>query len=118
MQQMASFCMALMLDPDVLLMDEPFASLDPQTREDFAVQLQDVWRLLPKTVLFVTHSMSEAVFLADRIVVLSARPGTVVHIIKVGIPRPRTLGVLKTMEFHRLVDEARDALAEAHRHRS
>jgi len=76
-------------DPDVLLMDEPFGALDAQTKERMQVELQQLWILTGKTVIFVTHDLEEAIFLADRVVVLSARPGRVSHIEDVSLPRPR-----------------------------
>ena len=76
-------------DPDVLLMDEPFGALDAQTKERMQVDLQELWQKTGKTVIFVTHDLEEAIFLADRVVVLSARPGRVRHIEEIGLQRPR-----------------------------
>ena len=77
-------------DPDVLLMDEPFGALDAQTKERMQGELQQIWQMTGKTVVFVTHDLEEAIFLADQVVVLSARPGRVAHIESVPLPRPRT----------------------------
>jgi NitT/TauT family transport system ATP-binding protein len=80
---------ALSVDPAVLLMDEPFAALDPQTREMMQAELLDIWTPGGKTVLFVTHAISEAVYLSDRVIVMSARPGRILEDIAIDIPRPR-----------------------------
>ena len=90
MQQRVGIARGFMHDPQLLLMDEPFAALDAMTREHMTDELQSMWMQSGKSVLFITHSIPEAVYLADRVVVLSARPGTVVDVIEVPIPRPRT----------------------------
>jgi NitT/TauT family transport system ATP-binding protein len=91
MRQRVAICRALLHNPPLLLMDEPFAALDALTREQMTIDLQSVWLAHRKTVVFVTHSISEAVFLADRIVVFSPRPGRVLETIRIEIPRPRKL---------------------------
>jgi NitT/TauT family transport system ATP-binding protein len=91
MQQRAGLARALAVNPSVLLMDEPFGALDAQTRETLQGELQDILAREPKTVLFVTHSVDEAIALGDRILLLSARPGRVREIIDVDIPRPRDI---------------------------
>ncbi len=91
MQQRANLARALAVDPDILLLDEPFASVDAQTREKLQVELTEIWARTHKTMLFVTHDIAEAVFLSDRVVVLTARPARVREIIEIAIPRPRSL---------------------------
>jgi NitT/TauT family transport system ATP-binding protein len=105
MRQRANLARALTIDPDVLLMDEPFASLDAQTREIMQSELLRIWRSNRKTVLFVTHQIDEAVYLADRVVVMTSRPGQVKAVVDVDIPRPRDLSVKRTPRFLELVDE-------------
>jgi NitT/TauT family transport system ATP-binding protein len=105
MRQRANLARALTIDPDVLLMDEPFASLDAQTREIMQAELLRIWRGNRKTVLFVTHQIDEAVFLADRVVVMTSRPGQVKAVLDVNIERPRDLSVKRTPPFLELVDE-------------
>ena len=105
MRQRANLARALTIDPDVLLMDEPFASLDAQTREIMQSELLRIWRSNRKTVLFVTHQIDEAVYLADRVVVMTSRPGQVKAVVDVAIPRPRDLSVKRTPRFLELVDE-------------
>lgn len=99
MQQRVNLARALIVDPEILLMDEPFASLDAQTREIMQAELLKMWLQAKKTVIFVTHQIEEAIYLADRVVVFSARPTTVRDIVKIQIPRPRPLNVKRTKEF-------------------
>jgi NitT/TauT family transport system ATP-binding protein len=113
MQQRAAIVRAFALRPDVLLMDEPFSALDEFTRESLQEQLLDLWDELQATVLFVTHSVTEAVRLSDRIVVMAPRPGRITEVIDVDLPRPRSQALLKTPEFHHYEDLVRDALRGA-----
>ena len=108
MQQRASLCRALLLDPPLLLMDEPFGALDAMTRDDMALELLRIWGELDlernqrKTVLFVTHSIAEAVFLSDRVVVMSPRPGRIAADLRIDLPRPRTVELRASEAFGQL----------------
>jgi NitT/TauT family transport system ATP-binding protein len=110
MQQRVAIARALVHDPAVLLMDEPFGALDAQTRETMNVELMRIWEATPKTVLFVTHDLQEAVFLSNRVVVMSTRPGTIQDIVEVPIPHPRTPDVLYSAAFVDTVRRLRGAL--------
>lgn len=99
MQQRANLARALVVDPQVLLMDEPFAALDAQTRDMMQAELLNIWDKTNKTVLFITHQINEAIYLSDRVVVMSARPGRVLADITINIPRPRQLSVKRTPDF-------------------
>jgi NitT/TauT family transport system ATP-binding protein len=105
MQQRVSLARALALDPAVLLMDEPFAALDEITRDRMAFELMRLWHHYRKTVLFVTHSLSEAVFLSDRVVLMSARPGRIHQTFEIDLPRPRDRETRLTDRFHQIVSE-------------
>jgi NitT/TauT family transport system ATP-binding protein len=107
MQQRVSFCRALIHDPSLLLMDEPFGALDAMTRDEMNVWLQKIWMEKTKTVLFITHDISEAVFLSDRILVMSKRPGTVKEVIEISFKRPREMEIKETVEFNRYAGLAR-----------
>lgn len=104
MRQRANLARALTIDPDILLMDEPFAALDAQTREIMQSELLRVWRSNRKTVMFVTHQIDESVYLSDRVVVMTSRPGQIKAVLDVDIPRPRDLSVKRTPRFLELVD--------------
>ncbi len=99
MRQRAAICRALLTEPRILLMDEPFGALDAMTRDDLNVELIRMWQASRRTVVFVTHSIPEAVFLSDRIAVLSRGPGRIEEVLSVDLPRPRSLAVRDTPEF-------------------
>jgi NitT/TauT family transport system ATP-binding protein len=107
MQQRVSICRALMRNPKILLMDEPFGALDAMTRESMNMELMRVWSEERKTVIFITHSIPEAVLLGDRVVVMSPRPGRISDIIGVDIARPRNLQTMGTPRFGQLCDQIR-----------
>jgi NitT/TauT family transport system ATP-binding protein len=104
MRQRVNLARALAIDPEILLMDEPFASLDAQTREIMQTELLRIWERGQKTVLFVTHQIDEAVFLSDRVLVFARRPGRIQAEIAIPLPRPRNLEIKRTAEFVALVD--------------
>jgi NitT/TauT family transport system ATP-binding protein len=110
MKQRVSIVRALSYNPDVLLMDEPFGALDALTRDKMGLELLRIWTETKKTVLFVTHSISEAVFLSDRVIVMSPRPGKIDEIIDIELPRPRTVEVKETIEFVNYVKMLREVL--------
>jgi NitT/TauT family transport system ATP-binding protein len=114
MQQRVSIARALALEPALLLMDEPFGALDEITRDHLNEQLLRLWERTGKTVVFVTHSISEAVFLANRIVVMSPRPGRIIEIIDNPIPGPRKLDVRDSPEFAAVAQRVREALRAGH----
>jgi NitT/TauT family transport system ATP-binding protein len=105
MQQRVNLARALAVDPQILLMDEPFAALDAQTRELMQAELLRIWNEAHKTVLFITHQIEEAIYLSDRVVVMSARPGRILDDIPIEIQRPRPLEVKRTPEFIRYADK-------------
>ena len=112
MRQRVAIMRALAPEPSILLMDEPFGSLDAITRDELNLALQDIWLTQHKTIVLVTHSISEAVLLADRIVLLSPHPGRIQRMIPVDFPRPRALALARTEEFQKLIGELRDELGE------
>jgi NitT/TauT family transport system ATP-binding protein len=114
MQQRASIARALCLNPELLLMDEPFGALDEITRDHMNLELLRIWQETRKTVVFVTHSIAEAVLLSTHIVVMSPRPGRVVKVIESPLPRLKTLAVRDQAAFHELAAEIRTALATDH----
>ena len=105
MQQRANLARALTVDPEILLMDEPFAALDAQTRELMQAELLRIWNEAGKTVLFITHQIDEAIYLSDRVLVMSARPGRILADLRVELPRPRDLHVKRTPEFVELAEK-------------
>jgi NitT/TauT family transport system ATP-binding protein len=110
MQQRVAIARALLLDPDILLMDEPFSALDALARDEMSFELLRIWAEHPKTVIFITHSIAEAVLLADRIVVMTPRPGSVREILDVPLPRPRSLETLSDPRFNALANHIRSQL--------
>jgi NitT/TauT family transport system ATP-binding protein len=110
MQQRAAIVRSLIHDPGILLMDEPFGALDALTRERMNVELQRIWLSTRKTVFFITHSVSEAVFLSDRVLVMSARPGALIDDVRVPFPRPRNVDLMSTAAFGDLTRRLRHGL--------
>jgi ABC-type nitrate/sulfonate/bicarbonate transport system ATPase subunit len=121
MEQRVNLARALVMDPEILLMDEPFAALDAQTREFMQEELLRIWRKAGKTVLFITHQIDEAIFLSDRVIVFSSRPGHVKETVQIPLDRPRSLKLKRDPRFHELEDriwgliqdESRNAMLEA-----
>ena len=105
MQQRASIVRALASDPDVLLMDEPFGALDAFTRDEMNKLVEEIWIEARKTVVLITHSIAEAVFLADKVYIMSARPGRIARIVDIPFPRPRSLALLETAAFFNVVND-------------
>ena len=105
MQQRANLARALTVDPEILLMDEPFAALDAQTRELMQAELLRIWSEANKTVLFITHQIDEAIYLSDRVLVMSARPGRILADIAIDLPRPRELEIKRTPRFIEYADQ-------------
>lgn len=111
MQQRASICRALVHDPKIVLMDEPFGALDAMTRDDLNLELARIWQDTRKTVVFVTHGITEAIFLSDRVVMMDRNPGRIVEIIDIDLPRPRHLAMRESAEFGRYVAHVRHLFA-------
>jgi NitT/TauT family transport system ATP-binding protein len=99
MRQRAAICRALLDEPELLLMDEPFGALDAMTRDDLNLELARLWQDKQKSILFITHSINEAVFLSDRIVIMDRNPGRIIETIEIDLPRPRALAVRESVEF-------------------
>lgn len=110
MQQRASIVRALASDPSVLLMDEPFGALDAFTRDDMNLLVEEIWFETKKTIVFITHSIPEAVFLSDKVHVMSARPGQMSKVYEISFPRPRSLEITQTKEFFDLVNEIKSEI--------
>jgi NitT/TauT family transport system ATP-binding protein len=110
MQQRAAIARALVQDPRLLLMDEPFGALDAMTREQMNLELLRIWNQSRKTVIFITHSIAEAIFLSDRVIAMTARPGSIAEVITIDLPRPRELAVINTDRFGRYVAHLRTLL--------
>ena len=113
MQQRVSLSRVLVYEPDLLLMDEPFGALDEFTRERLNLEIQRIWMQHRKTILFVTHNITEAVFLSDQVLVMTPRPGRLARVVRVPFPRPREVRLMKTPEFTSLVFEIREVLGVA-----
>jgi NitT/TauT family transport system ATP-binding protein len=111
MRQRVAICRALICDPDILLMDEPFSALDALTREEISVELQSIWSRHSKTVLFVTHSIREAVFLSDRVIVMGLAPGRIVEEFAIDLERPRTFAIETHPRFNHLIHEVRESIS-------
>ena len=111
MQQRAAICRALVHDPSVLVMDEPFGALDAMTREEMGVELLRIWQQYRKTVVFVTHSIREAVWLSDRVVVMTARPAKIAEVVTIDLPRPRTAKMQFLPKFGQYVEQISATIA-------
>jgi NitT/TauT family transport system ATP-binding protein len=114
MRQRASICRALIHDPRILLMDEPFSALDAITRDEMGVELLRIWQANRKTVIFVTHSIREAAFLSDRVLVMGRRPATIIEELKIGLPRPRDIALMESEPFNAHVRKLRTAIEASH----
>jgi len=112
MRQRVSICRALILDPQLLLMDEPFGALDPFTRDELNAEIQRTWLATGKTVVFITHSIDEAVFLGSRVVIMARDPGRVEEIVPIELDRPRGLETRESTEFVAYVKHIRDKFRE------
>ena len=110
MQQRTAIVRALVQDPRLLLMDEPFGALDAMTREQMNLELMRIWSKSDKTVIFITHSIAEAIFLSDRVIAMTARPGTIADVITINLPRPRELSVINTDRFGHYAAKLRSLL--------
>jgi len=113
MKQRVAICRALISDPDILLMDEPFSALDAITRDEMNVLLGEIWEQYHKTAIFITHSIREAVYLSDRVLVMNGRPSRIVQDIEIPFPRPRDLSIGETAEFNRICADLRGQIEGA-----
>jgi len=114
MRQRVSICRALIHEPSILLMDEPFSALDAITRDEMGVELLRIWQANRKTVIFVTHSIREAAFLSDRVVVMGRRPATIIEEIRIDLPRPREIALMESEPFNVYVRQLRKAIEAGH----
>ncbi|MCL5075109.1 MAG: ABC transporter ATP-binding protein [Chloroflexi bacterium] len=114
MKQRVSIARALSFNPSILLMDEPFGALDEFTREKMGLELLNVWTKTQKTIIFVTHSIAEAIFLSDRVVVMSPRPGVIRSVVTINLPRPRLVEMAQTLKFVELIKRVRESLGEVY----
>ena len=113
MQQRAALARLLLEDAEIMLLDEPFGALDEFTREAMNIDLLRLWSGSGKTIIFVTHNIQEAVFLSDRVAVMTPRPGRLARLLEVSLPRPREITMMKTPEFQEMVFEVRQLLGVA-----
>jgi NitT/TauT family transport system ATP-binding protein len=116
MRQRVAICRALVYDPELLLMDEPFSALDAITRDEMNELLLDLWQQYTKTALFVTHSIREAVMLADRVLVMTRRPATIVEDLTIPFARPRKMAIGESREFNEICGHLRERIEESHYH--
>jgi len=112
MKQRVALCRALVHDPEILLLDEPFGALDALTRDQMNLDLQRIWLEKRKTAVLVTHSIDEAVFLSDRVLVMTPRPGRIAEVVQIDLPRPRTLDLKDTPQFNALIKRIRQKFRE------
>jgi NitT/TauT family transport system ATP-binding protein len=114
MRQRASICCALIHDPGILLMDEPFSALDAITRDEMGVELLRIWQANRKTVVFVTHSIREAAFLSDRVLVMGQRPAVILEEVAIDLPRPRQISMMEDERFNQYVRRLRKSIEASH----
>ncbi|AQV99301.1 ABC transporter (plasmid) [Cupriavidus necator] len=116
MQQRVGIARSLLADPEILLLDEPFSALDALTRDELSFELMRLWSARQSTAVFITHSITEAVLMADRIFVLAPRPGRIREVVAVELSRPRTLATMREALFHELSDNLREEMLSSHEH--